>query len=483
VVFYGALTAIKASGFADGFGIRGSGWWALGVLLLSFAISLWAAVGVWRSAEKHVSRGGRSGWATLARVLVAVGLLHLVATVTTQAPLINQSLLLAFGHDTMPPSQLHVVNHGTEVEIAGGLSFGTSDALKTILDATPTVHLVQLNNTGGWIAEGEKLGALVEARKLATYTARECDSACLLVFMAGDDRYIGSRGKLGFHEASRTGARGEAARDGTDAMRAALERKGVPDTFISRAFSTPASSMWYPTTTELLEAHVVTAVVDDKVFGETGIDGWRDRMKLEQEFAAAPLFAAVARIEPDTYARLKETYVAGIQGGAPQLEIAARVRAVIIGQLLPKYLPKAPDEALVAYYESQVAKMRELRALSAKDCVAFLYPKGDEAGRMTELLSQQARSTDIERLGALFVAAAESPAQAPSLAAVQPTLQKVLTALDRAMPGASRVLADQNPLGLDPGRVCDAVSGFYDDVDHLPPHEAGPVLRYLVAQK
>jgi hypothetical protein len=82
------------------------------------------------------------------------------------------------GRDSTPAAVLRVVNRATEVEIAGGLSFGTTDRLKTILDATPTVRLVQLNNVGGWIQEGEKLGALIADRKLATYTARECDSAC-----------------------------------------------------------------------------------------------------------------------------------------------------------------------------------------------------------------------------------------------------------------------------------------------------------------
>ncbi len=482
-LWFVAIAAISASGFSKSLGIRGSGWWALVVLVGSFAISVWAAVGVWHSAEHHVSRGGRPGWATTAKVVVALGLLRLVGTTTEQAPIIQQSLLLASGHDTVRASQLRVINRATEVEVAGGLSFGTADALKTVLDATPTVRLVQLNNTGGWIDEGDKVGQLVDARKLATYTARECDSACLIVFMAGEERYIGSSGKLGFHEASIAGIGGEVAKDGTQTIREALARKGVPETFITRALSTPASSIWYPTTQELLDAHVITAVVDDRVFGETGINGWRDRVKMEQEFATIPIFAALARAEPKAYERLRDNYISGVQGGLSEAEMTAQVRSVIIGQMLPKYLPKAPNEPLIGYYESQTAEMRELRALDSNDCVAFLYPKGDDSSRVTARLSHHARETDLARLSTLLVAAAENPASLPTEASVLPALRKAITSVEKDMPGAMQVIGKQDRSTMHPTQLCDAMTAFYDAVLALPPQEAGPVLRYLASQK
>jgi hypothetical protein len=51
------------------------------------------------------------------------------------------------------------------------------------------------------------------------------------------------------------------------------------------------------------------------------------------------LFAAVAKVEPKSYERLKENYVSEIQSGLPQSKIAAQVRSTIIdGVLLPRYL-------------------------------------------------------------------------------------------------------------------------------------------------
>ncbi len=80
--------------------------------------------------------------------------------------------------------------------------------------------------------------------------------------MAAEHRSLGSNANLGFHEASIAGVGGRVASDGTQTIREALEGKGVPEAFIRNAPSTPASSIWYPTTQELIAAHVITAVVD-----------------------------------------------------------------------------------------------------------------------------------------------------------------------------------------------------------------------------
>jgi hypothetical protein len=478
------VLGITTSGFTKNFNIRESGFWAIGVMTVWIAIALWSAIGVWRSADNHVARGGGPGWAGTAKVLMALGLLRLAFTVLQSAPVVNQSLSLALGHDTMPASKLRVLNRATEVEIAGGLSFGTANSLKTILDATPTIRLVQLNNTGGWIDEGSKLAALVEQRKLATYTARECDSACLLAFLAGTDRYLGSSGKLGFHEASLAGQGGEAAKDGTQTFRDALEAKDVPEGFITKALSTPPASMWYPTSQELLDAHVITAVVDEQKFGQTGVAGWQDRLKLEQEFAGVPLFAAVAQAEPTAYEHLKENYISGIQSGLPLSEITAQVRSVIVSTMLPKYLEHGDDLALIAYLQSQVGEMRELRLRSpdAKNCVAFMYPQNEEAAKMLPPISQAARDADVAALTALLGAPLDHN-PAPSEASVQPALIKAAQRTEKANPGAMQLFAKGGRSTQHPRELCDAAITFYGAIFSLPPEEAAPLLKYLLGQK
>jgi hypothetical protein len=257
--------ALVASGVTQGFGMRTSGLWSLSVFLFGIILSLWSAVGAWRSAERHAFRGGRPLWGRVVMGVLALELLLLVAVGIVQTPILDQSVMLALGRDTMPAAELRIVNRETEVEISGGLSFGTAERLEAILDATPTIRSVRLDSTGGWIAEGAKLADLIEGRRLATRTSSKCDSACLLVFMAGESRFLGPNANLGFHEASVAGVGGRLANKGTQTLREALKRRGVPEAFIRDALSTPASSIWYPTTEELIAAHVITAVVDEPV--------------------------------------------------------------------------------------------------------------------------------------------------------------------------------------------------------------------------
>ena len=216
--------------------MRASGLWSLAVLLAGMTLSLWSFVGAWRSAKRHVSRGGLPLWGRVARLTLALELLLLVVTGSEQASILKQSVMLALGRDTMPAANLRIVNRATEVEISGGLSFGAADRLKAILDVTPTIRSVRLDSKGGWIAEGAKLADLIERRRLTTRTSSECDSACLLVFMAGEHRFLGPKANLGFHQASVAGVGGELASEGTRTIREALERRGVRETLSARHY-------------------------------------------------------------------------------------------------------------------------------------------------------------------------------------------------------------------------------------------------------
>lgn len=49
------------------------------------------------------------------------------------------------------------IPEGTELELAGGMPFGTTDAVKKFLDAAPAVQVIHLNSQGGRINEAYKL--------------------------------------------------------------------------------------------------------------------------------------------------------------------------------------------------------------------------------------------------------------------------------------------------------------------------------------
>lgn len=437
-------------------------------------------VGLWRSVAQYVWHG-KSGWAAVAKICVALGLLRLAGWGLEQIPMMQQSLGLTTKGYPMRASELHVLNQGTEVEIAGGMSVGTTDALKTILEATPTIDTVRLEDAGGWISEGDRVGKLIEARALSTFTARECDSACLLAFLRGKERYLGSRGRLGFHGASVTAVGGDAAQKGNELFRQAFLARGIPNSFIDRALSTPATDVWYPTAQELLQAHVITAVVDEREHATIGFN--TARAKLEADFVAVPVFAVLRRLEPDTFESLKSTYVSGVLAGTPQNEMSAKLHATIMTKVIPKYVRIAPDDELVAYWQTQVEKARELRAIDPKYCVEFLTPQaGTDTSKLVSLFSAKAQAADIQALANLMNAGAKHPQIVPPGAAVQGALRESARRTEQLMPGAVRIVANPGTAASNPIGFCTAEVTFYESVLALPANRAGPLLRFLVGQ-
>jgi hypothetical protein len=221
-------------------------------------------VGIWRSANAHPGRGGSRGWATAAKVMVVLGGLGSASQFLQQMPLWRQGILLVAGREDTPKAEFQVLNQATEIELSGGLTLGAADTLATLLDATPTVTVIRLNNAGGWITEGGRIGELIEAHELTTYTSTECASACLLAFLSGKERLLAKGARLGFHQASIAGVGGPIAEGGDGEFKDLFRRKGLPEEFIRKALTTSPNDMWYPTEDELLSAGVVTEIVPEK---------------------------------------------------------------------------------------------------------------------------------------------------------------------------------------------------------------------------
>jgi hypothetical protein len=456
------------------------GLWSLGVVLFVAILGLWQIVGVIRSAQAHPSRGGSRGWAVAAQVVSVLGILRLAGTLAQEAPIVVQAAQLIFHGDIMQASTLRVLNHGTEVEVAGGLAFGTAQKLETLLDATPTIQLVQLNNIGGWVSEGAALEKVIEMHHLSTYTRGACVSACLLAFMGGQERYLARQGKLGFHEASVSGVGGDVASEGNNQFRQVFASKGLPTPFINRALATPPSSMWYPTQQELLDAHVITAVVNEADYATTGVTEWKNEAALRKQFDDVPVFAAVQNLDPTLYVQLRDTFVSSIHEGISQTEMSGRMRTILSEKIIPKYVPIGPDTPLIAYVRVQMTEMRELRERDPKYCTMFLFPTAGSPD-LSAMLSSATREADIKELASLLTAVAEKPASVPSEAAVKPSLFSALRSAERQRPGTIDRVANPDKWKSHPADLCDAELMFYGAVVALPPKQAGPVLRYLMA--
>jgi hypothetical protein len=472
------LTAINNSKFSDRLGIYGTGLWILFVLGFVAALTVWQAIGTWRSSEKHVARGGSAGWAVTARVMIVLGTIQAAGAFVTQIPLIRRAATMLVHTGEVPHYQVRLLRNATEIELSGGLSNGTAAAVKTVLEATPNVKLIHLNNSAGGITEGSKLAELIESYGLATFTSRSCVNACMIAFIAGKDRYLGETGRLGFHSASVDGTDEIGAEGGNNIQGQFYLRHGVTPAFVDRVTSPAASGTWYPTRDELISAHVITAIVDDRDYANTSVADWHNAAIADNQLAEVPALAAIKRRDPLEYARIKQDLMTGMQAGDSERELLAIVHARM-QNLLRKYLRTGPDQELVAYWKIQLAELSELQNIDPTYCVHFLFP---EAGRLMDiqgLVSQDVQNAEAQTLSALIDAAAAKPAKTPTEGEILPLLSQSMVLLEHLHPDIVKMVARPEVSMSKPTALCNAELNFYRYIVDLPTAQSGALLRYL----
>ena len=233
---------------------------ALLYLCLSAMVSIWASVGIWRSAYWHRRRGGAPGWGVAARVLVV---LSLVATVYRSEDVALQAAELgnlAVGRDSIGEmADVKVETRGTELLLEGKLAAGTAERFRKVLAASPGVRTLVLESPGGRMLEAERIAALVRERGLDTRVVTHCMSACTEILLAGHERSAPAEARIGFHQPSFPGVSAYELRDAIEETRRGYVMAGVDPYFAFRALSTPAESMWFPSHDELLAARFLTA--------------------------------------------------------------------------------------------------------------------------------------------------------------------------------------------------------------------------------
>jgi hypothetical protein len=224
-------------------------------------LTIWQAVGVWRSATRY-RQGGKRFWGAAAKALVLLGVAQLAANFvmvgTAQMAGIYE---IVSGDARVGPHEFHILANGETLEFSGGITFGVTQELERFLNAMAGVRSVRLNSTGGRILEAQKMSDMIRSRDLATVVAVDCLSACTIVFLGGKERVMLPSARLGFHQPAFRGmtAADRSAAIATEQLR--LQGFGLSSAFAARATSASPSGMWYPDRDELVRERVVTRVI------------------------------------------------------------------------------------------------------------------------------------------------------------------------------------------------------------------------------
>jgi hypothetical protein len=433
-------------------------------------------VGIWRAAGRHAARGGSFGG--LARAAVVFGWAVLAAAAVTQAaPQVAEHARIAASPEG--GFVVRALRGGAEAEIRGALDFGVSDAFEALLDRAPAVRVVHLNSGGGRLAEARRLAGLIEGRGLVTYVATECQSACVVAFAAGTERWLSPEAVIGLHRPTAPGVAAAAFSSATDEGARYLRSRGVAGWLVERGYRTPPEEMWTPTHEEVLRAGLATGHAPWGAVALSGIAP-SDLGAVRRKLAQLPLYAELREHEPAVFAEVVAAFEAGWTEGRSLEEVRA-ITFPRISAVFEKSLPNASDLAERHFAELVVDQGRALQRVDAGACARALSGTAD--GATLARLPSAMRERELRVQAEVIRSARTQRREAPPLADVEGTLGQVVARLPPGVAADLALLDDPAAPGREPARYCEACIALYEAILARPDAEAGPLLRALVAAK
>jgi hypothetical protein len=223
---------------------------------LSIAVSVWAIIGIWRSATRQQATAGTIKSALIAKLFASIGALGLVAHLSqTPSPIVENALVGVGFYPFGVPAVLSI--NGRTLHIDGSITVEVAEQFKELVGKHPEVIQVSLTSLGGSIDAAVEISSVIKKRNLSTVAVGECSSACTLIFLSSKVRAFDVDASLGFHSPS-SGAAGDVVVNGTSLeMRLAYADAGLSEPFADKAFWTPSNSMWYPTDDILIKEGAV----------------------------------------------------------------------------------------------------------------------------------------------------------------------------------------------------------------------------------
>lgn len=451
-----------------------------GIYLVAFAIVIWQLTGIWRSANQHIARTYRSGWANAAKAAVVIGLLRFFGDfLGTGVPAIQEALRQGDWLTKNAKWEINLLRDGTEVELRGGLGHGISDDFQKILNAAPNIQLVHVNlELGGLVDEGNKLFTMIQNRKLATYTSSQCVSACSIAFLGGSERYIKKGARLGFHAYKIPGV----SESDTDykAEKTLLVSSGVSPEFAERVFATKHDTMWYPEPSELLQHRVVNAVVSGDEFSYSGFKRQSLTANLESELLKIRLMKSIKLKEPELFQKIHQEYAQGIQAGQSLNELRP-ILAQHIRSIRDKYLPYASAPSAVAYAAHVASITKALRG-TPRVCFGYLA-NGDPASSnaAAKLYPPGLADRELDVLADL-VDTADGTRPLPTAIEKDRALTATLVLASEILGTNAWALPELSNPKLDPGMWCESFLAIYSATALIPETQARAAIVALAGK-
>lgn len=459
--------------------------WAMAALLATGILALWQNVGIWRSAGRHLSRGGLPFWAWAARAMVLLSLAGTLGfLVRSGLPQLTELGRIAFEGDPLGRYELQVLGNGTELEMLGPVTYGLADDVRKLLDANPGIRTLRMNSDGGRVGQARELRTLIRERHLATLSTTGCHSACTLAFLGGAPRWLAPGARLGFHQYSAPGRTSADMREAYVADRADMVDHGITPEFAAVAFQAPPTDMWFPSVATLRQGGVISGVTRRGQFADEDTPALAAVEERVLKLGALP--PPLAMLKQRDTAAYREALTglrrAGL-GARSDEDVALLLQQASSGAAM-RHIPTAADAAAIAYTRVLVEQLRILGRQDARLCQRLL------SGGMVEdhkaiaaALPRRLLDDENAALRRVVQTSLEQARRPPARAGVQASLGHVLGELRRSQGEDAELLNSPSRPGIDARRTCRVFTEFYDKALVLPSADAGPLLRWLFIER
>jgi hypothetical protein len=433
-----------------------------------FTAAALALTGVWVLRRVWRDSVGGTRFAAALRIGVAAVAFGFAATLLQLAVNARDLVWIAFGQDPLAGAELHVLAGGTELELRGPLSAGIARRLADALATEPRVRVLHLNSPGGWVSEGERLAGIVAQRRLDTYSATGCYSACVLPYVAGTQRSLFREARLGFHSAHGSGIDPVFLEGLNRGARERLLAAGASPAFAEQAVGTDSATMWTPDPSRLVAEGLVHSLVDSG-FAPSG-EPLQEHAARAAEIRAGYAFVATAtRLHPLRAERLDLTLRLRLRREAIDDDLQ---RAIVefANRLEIEHLPTAPDAAAIAYGRALLDAGTKSRDESSAQCLATV-------GRNARDLDARSAAA-VARLDAGLDALLAAPTDhdLPAVAPIHALSRAVRIAYEVDPDRARRTFDRPSPGGRE---ACDSLLWVLDLALGLEPVEAAQFVRAL----
>jgi hypothetical protein len=200
----------------------------------------------------------------------------------------------------------------------------------------------------------------------------------------------------------------------------------------------------------------------------------------EQSIRGVPAFKTLREYDPVFYDGLISTYkkLVGQDLTDKQVSDALRFEQV---ELMEKLLPRASDDAIIAYGRLIVDQLDELQLDGTEPCLTLMVPQSNPNSDTSPIYSEHTKERELDALD-ITLRTYDAERQSPAEEDVWPDLGPVFSGLIDAF-GSENVAALQNSYdpNIDRVLVCNVSRALYSGILNFPKRNAANALRWLLS--